>query len=124
MARLLDTRRLTGRNFLLPVPGAAAEVAFDAGDDVPAIEAAIARKEPELLALYRQKHEAIVALTCACSQISPAGGMNLRGEHRFRRRRFSLDGMNRPSWSRRGPGPISPKHSLPPPVRTHLWCRG
>jgi cyanophycin synthetase len=41
MARLLDTRRLTGRNFLLPVPGAAAEVAFDVGDDVPAIEAAI-----------------------------------------------------------------------------------
>jgi len=41
MARLLDTRRLTGRNFLLPVPGAAAEVAFDAGDDGPAIEAAI-----------------------------------------------------------------------------------
>ena len=32
MARLVDTRRLTGRNFLLPVPGAAAEVAFDPGD--------------------------------------------------------------------------------------------
>ena len=33
MARLVDTRRLTGRNFLLPVPGAAAEVAFDAAQD-------------------------------------------------------------------------------------------
>lgn len=40
MARLVDTRRLTGRNFLLPVPGAAAEVAFDPGDASGESEAA------------------------------------------------------------------------------------
>jgi cyanophycin synthetase len=39
VARLLDTRRLTGRNLLLPGPGAAAEVAVAPGDDGEALEA-------------------------------------------------------------------------------------
>lgn len=50
MARLTDTRRLTGRNLHLPGPGAAAEVVVEAGDDVDALEARLRQAIHETLA--------------------------------------------------------------------------
>ncbi len=49
MARLLDTRRLTGRNLHLPGPGAAAEVLVEAGDDVVELETRLRRAIHETL---------------------------------------------------------------------------